>query len=319
MPYGFMYGIISWMDDLRPTRIAAGGTPRSSEWGVDSEHAALRDVLVGDPHSFRWLGEENSRYSALVRESIRQGRVFDPDLAIRQHGEMVEALGAAGANVHVLGGRPELGYGVFTRDSGVLTPFGAILCQLANPRRRGEYATTLGFYAEHGIPVYELVTAGNFEGGDFAMVAPDAALIGYTGTRTEEVAARQVGDWLAAEGIDVCYAPIDEFFVHIDVLVSMLAERLAAVCVDVCSAEVLAWLKGRKIEIVPVSYREAMSLGGNVLALGDDRVLSSASAPELNARLRAEGFEVSDPELTMFQWAGGGVHCLCQPLRRDPA
>ena len=58
--------------------------------------------------------------------------------------------------------------------------------------------------------------------------------------------------------------------------------------------------------------------GCNVVALGNDRVLSSTAAPELNARLRALGFEVYDPDMSRLQLAGGGVHCMCQPLRRDP-
>ena len=54
-----------------------------------------------------------------------------------------------------------------------------------------------------------------------------------------------------------------------------------------------------------------------MVALGNDRILSSTAAPELNARLRALGFEVYDPDMSQFQLAGGGVHCMCQPLRRD--
>ncbi len=55
-----------------------------------------------------------------------------------------------------------------------------------------------------------------------------------------------------------------------------------------------------------------------MVALGDDRVLSTAAATDLNARMRAHGLEVYDPDMTMFTWAGGGVHCMAQPLRRDP-
>jgi len=28
---------------------------------------------------------------------------------------------------------------------------------------------------------------------------------------------------------------------------------------------------------------------------------------------------VYDPDMSQFQLAGGGVHCLCQPLARAPA
>ena len=85
---------------------------------------------------------------------------------------MVDAYRQAGVNVHLLDARDELPYAVYARDSNFMTPFGAVVTQLANPRRRGEYANVLRFYLEHEIPVYDLVSAGNFEGGDFNMIEP---------------------------------------------------------------------------------------------------------------------------------------------------
>ena len=295
-----------------------GGTAVLEDWGINSEYGVLRDVLLGSPDAFRWLGEENAQYSALVRDTLRRGYRFDRDLALRQHAEMVDAYRQAGVAVHLLDASGEQPYGVYARDSNFMTPFGAVVTQLANPRRRGEYANVLRFYLSHDITVYDLVSAGNFEGGDFNMIAPGCVLIGYTGLRGEEVAARQVGGWMEAEGIEVRYAPIDEYYVHIDLMVCMLAEKLAAVCLDTTDPEIVTWIESKGIELVPASFRETMGLGCNVVALGDDRVLSSTAAPELNARLRALGFEVYDPDMSQFQLAGGGVHCMCQPLRRDP-
>jgi len=296
-----------------------GGTPQPAQWGIDSEYATLRDVLLGSPEAFRWLGEENAQYSALVRETLRRGHVFDRELALRQHAEMVDCYRQAGVAVHLLEAREELPYGVYARDSSFMTPFGAVVAQMASPRRRGEYAAVLDFYLANDVPIYDLVSAGNFEGGDFNMIAPGAALIGWTGLRCEEVAAHQVGGWMEAEGLEVRYAPIDEFYVHIDLMVCMLAPTLAAVCLDTTDAEIVDWIRARGIEIVPVSFRETMGLGCNVVALGDDRVLSSTAAPELNARLKALGFDVYAPDMSQFQLAGGGVHCMAQPLRRDRA
>ena len=62
----------------------------------------LRDVLLGSPDAFRWLGEENAQYSALVRDTLRRGYRFDRDLALRQHAEMVDAYRQAGVAVHLL-------------------------------------------------------------------------------------------------------------------------------------------------------------------------------------------------------------------------
>jgi N-dimethylarginine dimethylaminohydrolase len=99
----------------------------------------------------------------------------------------------------------------------------------------------------------------------------------------------------------------------------MLNERCAAVCLDTTDDDIVAWLKAKKIEIIPASFRETMALGCNVVALGNDRVLSTEGAKELNVKMRAAGFRVYDPDMTMFTWAGGGVHCMCQPLRREAA
>jgi N-dimethylarginine dimethylaminohydrolase len=102
-------------------------------------------------------------------------------------------------------------------------------------------------------------------------------------------------------------------------MICMVAEKLCAVCEDTTDPAIVGLLRGRGIEIVAVSFRETMALGCNVVALGNDRVLSTAAAPELNRKLKALGLTVYDPDMSQFQLAGGGVHCLCQPLRRDPA
>ncbi|MDA9983321.1 arginine deiminase family protein, partial [Gammaproteobacteria bacterium] len=142
---------------------------------------------------------------------------------------------------------------------------------------------------------------------------------GYTDHRSEKIAAEQVAGWFIQEGWEIKFAPIDPFYVHIDLMVCMLSEQCAAVCLDTTDASIVHWLKDKNIEIIPVSFSETMALGCNVVALGNDRVLSTRVAKDLNQKMRAIGLTVYDPEMTMFSWAGGGVHCMCQPLRRDAA
>src|SRR3546814_14316111 len=76
--------------------------------------------------------------------------------------------------------------------------------------------------------------------------------------------------------------------------------------------------RSKKIELVPVNYRDTMELGCNVMSLGDGKIISTAASKALNKTLRAAGFTVYDPEMTMFTMGGGGVHCMAQALRRDP-
>jgi N-dimethylarginine dimethylaminohydrolase len=300
-------------------RIEGGGTPEMTDWYLKSETGPLKDVLLGPAETFRWLGLENAEYSSLVRDSLRRGYQFDKQLAMRQHREMVEAYEDAGVTCHFLPQDEETGMQVYARDSSFMSPYGAVICQMANPRRRGEYSAALRFYLENNIPIYDMVSAGNFEGGDFNIIKPGVALVGYTDHRSEGVAARQVADWFIKEGWEIKFAPIDPFYVHIDLMVCMLNENCAAVCLETTDDEIVDWLKEKKIEIIPATFQETMSLGCNVVALGNDRVLSTLNAEDLNAKMRANGFKVYDPDMTMFTWAGGGVHCMCQPLRREAA
>ncbi len=300
-------------------RRQGGGTPLMDKWTLTSEAGRLTDVLLGPAEGFRWMGLENAAYSSLVRDTIRRGYAFDKQVAMRQHREMVDAYGDAGVTCHFLPLDEENPYQVYARDSSFMTEHGAVICQLANPRRRGEYASVLRFYLANDIPIYDMVSAGNFEGGDFNIIGEKCALIGYTDHRSEEVAARQIGDWFTAEGWEIKYAPIDQFYVHIDLMVCMLNAECAAVCLDTTDEEIVSWLKAKKIEVIPASFKETMALGCNVVALGQDRVLSTHGAVELNANMRAVGFKVYDPDMSMFTRAGGGVHCMCQPLNREAA
>lgn len=300
-------------------RVDGGGTPEMSDWYLKSETGVLRDVLLGPAETFRWLGLENAAWSSLVRDTLRRGLRFDKQLAMRQHREMVDAYESAGVTCHFLPADEQTPYQIYARDSSFMSPYGAVICQLASPRRRGEYAPVLRFYLENNIPIYDMVSAGNFEGGDFNIIRHGVALVGYTDHRSEEVAANQVANWFKAEGWEIKYAPIDQFYVHIDLMVCMLNDNCAAVCLDTTPDDIVAWLKEKKIEIIPATFKETMALGCNVVALGGDKVLSTLGASDLNAKMRAAGFEVYDPDMTMFTWAGGGVHCMCQPLRREAA
>jgi N-dimethylarginine dimethylaminohydrolase len=185
--------------------------------------------------------------------------------------------------------------------------------------RRADYVHAIRFYEENEIPIFQMVTAGHFEGGDLVIVEPGAALIGYCGERSEEAGAYQVAHWLQEEGWEATVAAIPAQFIHMDALIVPIAPKLAVACVEALEDWVLDWLRSHDFEFVSVPYREcAMHLGVNLVSLGDNRILSMASSARLNDELRAMGFAVHAPDMRMFTLGGGGVHCLSQALRRDP-
>lgn len=279
---------------------------------MDSETGVLRDVLLCPPENFRWLPT-----SAISRATLESGARFDPELARAQHRELVSAYEGAGVTVHYLEPDPALPYQVFARDSSVMTPNGAVVTQLKQSWRRGEYAPVIHFYGASEIPIWRMITAGSIEGGDVTIVEPGTLLIGNGEERTEIAAARQFASWMEAEGWEVRIEPIPGQFVHIDVLVSIVAPKLAAVCVEAASGGLTAWLRGKGFEILDVPLADALRLGVNAMVLGEGRVISTAASAGLNEQMRGLGLEVLDPDLSMFTSGGGGAHCLAQALRRD--
>jgi N-dimethylarginine dimethylaminohydrolase len=291
---------------------ATEGSEPDAAWGVDSEHGRLLDVLVCSPDNFRWLPT-----SAISRATLESGRPFDGDLARRQHAAMIAAYEEAGVKVHFLEPDAALPYQVFARDSSAMTPGGAVITQLHQWWRRGEYAAAIRFYQGGQIPLRGMITAGALEGGDVMILEPGCAVIGVGEARTQDQAARQLAGWLTDDGWEVRVEPIPERYVHIDVLLAVLAERLAAACTEVLSAGFVTWLRGRGFELIDVPADDAFLLGANAISLGDERVLSVAGAKTLNGQLGARGLAVEELDLSMFTLGGGGAHCLVQALRRQ--
>lgn len=295
------------------TRIEGGGTPRPDRWGIDSEYGRLQDLLVGPIDNYHWTPG-----NAVAQRSERVGLKFDIDVVRKQYGEMIAAYEQAGVKVHILPAEDNLPYQVYARDSSVMTPWGAIIMQLEKAYRRGEYAAVLRFYLEQDIPIYDMVSAGNVEGGDFMVLKPGVAICGYSGERSIEPAVNQIKGWFEAEGWEFMTYAFDPHFLHLDVQMGMIAEDLAVVCVEAVEPELVDWLTAKGIRIIDISYGETMNMGTNIVALGDERVLIPAAGKSLIEKCRAEGLEVFDPDVSMIAAGGGSVHCMCQALKRDP-
>ena len=281
-------------------------------WGVDSETGRLTDVLLCPPDHFRWLPT-----SAISRATLESGRAFEPEAARAQHAELVSVYEGAGVRCHFLEPDPALPYQVFARDSSVMTPWGGVVTQPKQWWRRGEYAPVIRFYQAAEIPIWRMVTAAALEGGDVMVVEPGVALIGSGEERTELQAARQLARWFEDEGWEARVEPIPGAFVHIDVLVAVVAPKLAAVCTEVASGGLVRWFQAKGFEILEVPEADAWTLGVNAMSLGDERVLSGQGATSLNQQMEARGLELFTPDLSMFTLGGGGAHCLGQALRRE--
>jgi N-dimethylarginine dimethylaminohydrolase len=295
-------------------RSVNGSTSRLERWGMDSEYGVLKDVLIGPMDNYSWQSG-----NAMSRRSMRLGRQYDEKIARTQYEEMLSAYRSAGVTPHLLQQDENLPYQLYARDSSVMTPWGPIVTQMYSPWRRGEWLEIIRFYQENDIPIYDVITAGSLEGGDFMVLEPGVILCGYSGERTSKAGIEQMRSWVEAEGWEFKAYEFDPYFLHLDVKVAMLSEKLAAVCCQAVEDELLEWFASKKIEIIDISYRSVLELGVNVVALGNDRALIPEQSKELIEKSRAHGLEVYAPDMSMFTSGGGGVHCMCQPLKREDA
>ncbi len=293
-------------------------SPEPRRWGISNDYGPLRDVLLGVPEYYRWIDAGPITMRTLNNQE-HTGVEFNLQTAMSQHAEMVSIYESNGVRCHFLDSDEVLHRNFFARDSSAMTPWGALICHMQLKCRRADYVTAIRFYQENDIPIWNYASAGHFEGGDFNILEPGFVLIGHCGERSERVGSEQVAAMVADEGWEAVVVPISREFVHMDGLVVPLAPKLLVACVEAMEDWVVALLHGRGFEFIEVGYSEARNLGVNLVSLGNDRVLSMRGSENLNSRMRAMGFEVFDPDMSMFTLGGGGVHCLCQALCRDEA
>lgn len=290
---------------------------RIIQWGVTAQTGVLTDVLLGKPDHFRWVPLNSiSAVTFANQEYMNHG--FDKEKALAQHGRMVEVYRANGVRCHFVESDEGLPSSVFTRDSSFMTPWGAVIASVQTPPRRRDYAVVSEFYRNAGIPIWRWVTADHFEGGDFVILKTGVVMLGFTGDRSTKAGAEQVAGWLNDKDWVAHIVPLPPQFVHMDAVVVMLERGLALVCEDALPPFALDLLRDEGIATIPVSYSDCVRLGGNLVSLGNRRVLSMSHNANVNEELNKRGFEVQAVDYDMFALGGGGVHCSCHELYREP-
>lgn len=286
---------------------------------VSGETDRLTDVLLCTPSSLAPVP-----CCSVTRESMRNGFAVSPDAALAQHAALKDALAIHGVRCHTIAADPELPDACFTRDAGVMTPWGFVALNPASPHRMGEVDHMVAAVERTGARIADRITAGTIEGGDICIARHGLLIVGLSQERTNSAGAEAFAARFRREGWDVLLYPFDPHFLHFDTMFSMLDANTALACTDVLDDAFLADIHARGIRLIPTSYKESRGLGCNVLSLDGRTVLMSGSAggpsrPSVAERVRAAGFTPITLDVSQFAACGGAIHCLTMPLRRVPA
>jgi N-dimethylarginine dimethylaminohydrolase len=295
-------------------------------WGCNSDVGRLRVVLMHRPgEEMRVVEElplipELGAYGDPETGAYWRGEVR-PTLAEQQaqHDALAGALREEGVEVVYLKrcarGRHKT---VYTRDSSFAVPGGAVVTRMGPKIRRGEEAPVTETLAALGMPILRTIHGtGLMEGGSFAWIRPDTAVVGIS-SRVNEEGARQVEEVLKVVGARLIRVQIPGYRLHIDGAFVMIHHDVAIVNPSTLPFVFMEELKRLGVRLIPVNHEDP-SWAINCLAVAPGRVLmSDRVSPRTQEALDKAGISVRLVPYDKVGLGGGGIHCSTSPLLRDP-
>jgi N-dimethylarginine dimethylaminohydrolase len=273
----------------------------------------LKRVLLGKPTFHR-----NIPVSDVARDLQDAGIERDHETKVKSHQELEDVFRQLGIEISWVQLEPEkMAWQMFTRDFGVNSPQGVLIGRFRYLERKGEEIAakrTLEELDEAILP--KQITRGAMEGGDTFWLDRETLVIG-NGNRSTYSGFENAREILGEHGARVFVIEFLSKWNHLDNNFAPLSEGLALVNEDAVPDYFIGILDALGWELIKVQGEYARTGEVNLLALGDDRVLSFRGN-RLNDRLRALGLEVFDPEYSCFIEHGGGIHCSTFELERDP-
>jgi N-dimethylarginine dimethylaminohydrolase len=282
-----------------------------SQWRQHNSHGRVRKLLLCSPDYY-----EELPISEIAHLSMDSGDNVDLAIAKRMHAELAACLEGAGIELEWERPHPEHHWQVYTRDFGVNTPGGPLVGKYKYEQRWGDEEFAIEVFERLGVEIVGRVSQGAVEGGDSWLLDETTLVIG-SGNRSTLRGIEDAAAIMKPLGVEVVPVEFLAKWNHLDMIFSVVAEKLCLYSPDGLPSVYSTMLKERGWRMIEVPLEEVMKTGCNVLCLGDGKVLSFEENTVVNAMLEAEGFEVLDPPLREFTKMGGGPHCLTFELQRD--
>ena len=299
-------------------------------WGCTSEVGTLRSVLMQPPTRAALLSDPGTRSTPSdgSSDAADEGWYWQPgecaprddlpyDEMVEQWRHLVNVLLEHGVEVVQLqqaSGR----FANFTRDVAIGIEGGVVIGRLAGATRRGEELAATRTLTELGVPVIRTITGtGLLEGGSFAWVNSETAVVGRSNCVNEEGAA-QIAELLARQGVELIRTDLSFHEIHLDGVFNMVHVDVALVDVDRLPFSFLQALRERRIHLVPLGPDDdRWIVNGLAIAPGKYLVAEGLSRPTRNA-LERQGVETVTIPFDKVHLNGGGIRCSTCPLIRDP-
>ena len=223
----------------------------------------------------------------------------DYELALKQHGQYIDALEQCGLEVTVMPADENYPDGLFIEDAALVMSGCAVSTRPGASERRGE----VGKVASELLSFYEQVEAieapGTLDAGDIMMVGQHF-YIGLS-ERSNQAGAEQLIEILKAHGYSGSMVAFSEAL-HLKSSVSYLENNRLVITGELCDKPAFA-----EFDHIVIAADEAYA--ANCVWI-NNRVLVASGYPNTSKLIADLGYEVIELDVSEFRKLDGGLSCL---------
>jgi dimethylargininase len=223
----------------------------------------------------------------------------DYELALKQHGQYIDALEQCGLEVTVMPADENYPDGLFIEDAALVMSGCAVSTRPGASERRGE----VGKVASELLSFYEQVEAieapGTLDAGDIMMVGQHF-YIGLS-ERSNQAGAEQLIEILKAHGYSGSMVAFSEAL-HLKSSVSYLENNRLVITGELCRKPAFA-----EFDHIVIAADEAYA--ANCVWI-NNRVLVASGYPNTSKLIADLGYEVIELDVSEFRKLDGGLSCL---------
>jgi N-dimethylarginine dimethylaminohydrolase len=327
----------AWVYNETVRMFAIGGDPPHEDpaeleaswgraWGLSNDVGRIRSILMHRPGPEMGVVDPSKRidrigsYGDLDEHWYFQSEE-PPDVPAMQaqHDALVAALERRGVEIiYQEGVGDRMLKAVYTRDPLQMVKGGAIVNRMGTRIRRGEELVTTRTLAKHGIPVLRTLNGSAvMEGGTFAWLNDRTAVVGC-GVRVNREGARQVGEVLAAQGVELIVIDLVGYDIHLDVGFLMVDADLALVSPMNLPHAFLRTLKDLGIDTVEITPEDDGWIVNGLAVAPRELLIPEGASERTLEELDRKGVTWEVIPYDKVHLNGGGLHCSTTPLVRDP-
>lgn len=304
---------------------------------IESECHSVKKVLINTPTEKSLSMINNKNYKEfLFREPPKNIHEY-----IKEHKKLEQLLKKTNIEVinvndiplsedvkNLLNKNPNL---IFTRDSVLILPFGAIILNMATTKRSIEPYIMKCVLNKLKIPILlEIPKNIKIEGGDLIFLDQATLLIGY-GPRTNLKGISFLYNKLVLDlkiikkiiaikvspsriNLDGVLMPLDNNVILVDKssvgsTATMLTKHTNK------KVNLFEYFKSKNIKIIQINKKEGLLLATNIFNIGNKKLICYKHNKRVNSLLEKYGFKILKLDGSHLIKGSGGPRCMTNPIR----